>query len=92
MEETWMEPEQQQISPGEGETVDLAWEEPDQPRNGQGHEEDPGLPRAEGAKGEETFPLKYMDEIRTVNREEVTTLAQKGMDYDRVRSERDQLR
>lgn len=39
-----------------------------------------------------TFTLKHMDETKTVNREEVVSLAQKGMDYDRIREERDQLR
>lgn len=34
----------------------------------------------------ETFTLKHLDEVRTVNRDEVIALAQKGMDYDRIRS------
>lgn len=37
------------------------------------------------AQEPDTFSLKYMDEERRVTREEVVTLAQKGMDYDRVR-------
>jgi len=37
------------------------------------------------AQTTDTFSLKYMDETRDVTREEVVTLAQKGMDYDRVR-------
>ena len=37
----------------------------------------------------ETFTLKHLDEVRTVGRDEVITLAQKGMDYDRVRSKYD---
>lgn len=40
----------------------------------------------------ETFTLKHLDETRTVGRDEVVSLAQKGMDYDRIRTERDQLR
>ncbi len=36
--------------------------------------------------------LKHMDETRTVTREEAVELAQKGMDYDRIRTERDQLK
>ena len=36
-----------------------------------------------------TFDLKYMGEIKTVGREEVVTLAQKGLNYDRVLGERD---
>lgn len=37
----------------------------------------------------ETFTLKHLDDVRTVNREEVIALAQKGMDYDRIRSKYD---
>ena len=37
----------------------------------------------------ETFTLKHLDETRTVNRDEVIVLAQKGMDYDRVRGKYD---
>jgi len=45
------------------------------------------------AGGEEaTFTLKHLDEVRTVGRDEVVKLAQQGMDYDRIRTERDQLR
>lgn len=36
-----------------------------------------------------TFDLKYMGEIKTVGREEVVTLAQKGLNYDRILGERD---
>lgn len=37
----------------------------------------------------ETFTLKHLDETRTVNRDEVVALAQKGMDYDRMRGKYD---
>lgn len=33
----------------------------------------------------DTFTLKYMDEEKSVSREEIVPLAQKGMDYDRIR-------
>ena len=36
--------------------------------------------------------LKYMDETKSVTREEAIELAQKGMNYDRVKTERDSLR
>lgn len=36
--------------------------------------------------------LKHLDETKTVTREEAVELAQKGMDYDRIRTERDSLR
>lgn len=34
---------------------------------------------------DQLFELKHLDETRTVDREEVIVLAQKGMDYDRIR-------
>jgi len=34
---------------------------------------------------DETFTLKYLGNEKTVNRDDVVTLAQKGMDYDRVK-------
>ena len=37
----------------------------------------------------ETFELKHLDEVRNVSREEVITLAQKGMDYDRIKQRLD---
>lgn len=40
----------------------------------------------------DSFTLKYMDSIRTVGRDEMTALAQKGLDYDRIRGERDTLK
>ena len=39
----------------------------------------------------ETFTLKHLDETRTVDRDEVVALAQKGMDYDRMRGKYDDV-
>ena len=36
-----------------------------------------------------TFKLKHLNEVRNVSREEVITLAQKGMDYDRIKQRLD---
>lgn len=41
---------------------------------------------------DQKFRLKHLDEVREVDRDEVVELAQKGMDYDRIRSERDTLK
>lgn len=43
-------------------------------------------------KADQLFTLKHLDEVKEVNRDEVITLAQKGLDYDRIRSERDTLK
>lgn len=41
---------------------------------------------------DQRFKLKHFDEIREVGLDEMTALAQKGMDYDRIREERDNLK
>ena len=49
-------------------------------------------PAAE-TEGEDQFlELKYMNQSKKVSREEAKTLAQKGLDYDRIRGERDSLK
>ena len=40
----------------------------------------------------DSFTLKHMDEGRTVTREEIVPLAQKGMDYDRIKGQLDAAR
>ena len=61
----------------------------DQPEQEAGEQK----PETEAPAAAETqtdqFELKHLDETRTVNREEVITLAQKGMDYDRIREKYD---
>lgn len=37
----------------------------------------------------ETFELKHLGEVKQVSREEMITLAQKGLNYDHIREERD---
>lgn len=44
------------------------------------------------AEADQSFELRHLDEVKTVNREEVIALAQKGMDYDRVRAKYDELK
>lgn len=41
---------------------------------------------------DQSFELKHLDEVRKVGRDEVITLAQKGLDYDHIRQERDSNR
>lgn len=43
------------------------------------------------AETEELFDLKFNKEIRKVNRQEVTELAQKGLNHDRILEQRDHL-
>ena len=56
---------------------------------------DDGAEEPEGQQSEsadQRFELKHLEETRSVDREEVIKLAQKGMDYDRIREERDSIR
>ncbi len=59
-------------------------------------EEPAGKPEAEPTKEqkeepEELFDLKFNKEIRKVSRQEVTELAQKGLNHDRILEQRDHL-
>lgn len=68
-------------------------DEADQQKEEPVEEEEPTdeNPEPEGQEeaDQPTFDLKYMGEIKTVGREEVVTLAQKGLNYDRILGERD---
>jgi hypothetical protein len=71
----------EEAKPGERAADGARDPEPEGPGKQTGGAQEPGI-----------FTLKHLDEVRTVGRDEVVRLAQQGMDYDRVRSERDQLR
>ncbi len=57
-------------------------------------DEAPQVPGEEGEPADqpEMFTIKNRDETRSVTRDELISMAQKGWDYDQVREERDQLR
>lgn len=63
-------------------------DQPEAETEGNGEPEADEKPEAE-AKPDQAFELKHLDEVRTVGRDEVIELAQKGMDYDRVREKYD---
>ena len=71
--------------PGDEEETQAEGEEKPEGEDGDGKGE-------EQKESDQTFELKHLDETRTVNREEVIALAQKGMDYDRIRGKLDELR
>ncbi|UOO38254.1 hypothetical protein IZU99_03080 [Oscillospiraceae bacterium CM] len=52
---------------------------------------DDGKPLPNEREADQSFKLKYMGEEIDVTRDEVITLAQKGKDYDRIRSRAEQL-
>ena len=67
--------------------------EADQQTEEPGQEQQEETPEADTDAAEEpaeqTFDLKFLGETKTVNRDEVITLAQKGLNYDKVLAERD---
>ena len=80
-------PEASEQSEGDTETADQPEsEEPAQ----ETETEDSMDETAEDA--DQWLELKHLDETRKVNREEAKVLAQKGLDYDRIREERDSLK
>lgn len=68
----------------ETEAADQPAEEPAEANEeGAGDAEPPA--QEEAKETDQSFELKHLDEVRTVGRDEVITLAQKGLDYDRIR-------
>lgn len=67
--------------------------EADQQTEEPGQEQQEDTPEADTDTAEEpaeqTFDLKFLGETKTVSRDEVITLAQKGLNYDKVLAERD---
>lgn len=87
------------------EQVDAAWDDTDtadQPKEVEAPadepENTPEQPKDDQDGGDkpadqpEMFTIKNRDETRSVTRDELISMAQKGWDYDHVRQERDQLR
>lgn len=87
------------------EQVDAAWNDTelaDQPEPVEDHEQEPESTQEQPkddhdgenkpADQPEMFTIKNRDETRSVTRDELISMAQKGWDYDHVRQERDQLR
>ena len=70
--------------PTEGATPETDTADQHEPEKGES-----GTDKAEDKTAEketDQFTLKHLDETKTVSREEVVTLAQKGMDYDRLKA------
>ena len=68
-------------------------EQADQPEEESEEVEEPEEePAAEEKPADQLFSLNHLGEIKDYTREETITLAQKGLDYDRIRTERDNLK
>ena len=66
---------------------EAAADQPAEETEGEGKPEAEAEPQT--AENTDQFSLKHLDETRTVDREEVIALAQKGLDYDRIREKYD---
>ena len=77
---------EQEENPTETETEPS---EADQQTEEKGEEQQEETPAAEEEPAEQTFDLKFLGETKTVSKDEVITLAQKGLNYDKILGERD---
>lgn len=86
-EETGTETENQEteVPASEEESEEAAPDEVQEPAEAESKEQDEPSDKPEEKAAEETFTLKINKQERTVSREEVISLAQKGADYDRVK-------
>lgn len=72
-------------------------DEADQPEDGKPEEKpaetEEAKPEADAQDADQWLELKHMDDpVRKVSKKEAQELAQKGLDYDRIRQERDDLK
>ena len=82
------EPEapKEEIAEPEEEQADQPGEEPEET------EKSAEEPVEEEKPSDQTFTLKHLGESKDYSKDETITLAQKGLDYDRIRNERDALK
>jgi hypothetical protein len=87
--------EEESIDLSEPEAIDEDWNSPPDDKledQGETREEETAPAQAgtaDSAGSDQSFTLKHLGEVRTVGRDEVITLAQKGLDYDRIRGKYD---
>ena len=75
---------------GDGEAADGG--EADQPAHGEAEQADGAEPAEDVTpdEGDQTFTLNYLGAEKVVSKDEAVTLAQKGMDYDRIRQKHEE--
>ncbi len=89
--------EEENIDLNDPEAIDEDWNSPPgdkpEPQSEEQEEEDApeqdGGGTADGRGSDQSFTLKHLGAVRNVGRDEVITLAQKGLDYDRIRGKYD---
>ena len=82
--------EQQQEPPAEEQPADQPAEASEQPAETQQQEQQSQPDRQQEAP--RTWKLRHLDQEREVNEQELTSLAQKGLDYDRIRAKYDETK
>lgn len=85
-----IESEDGELGAEESETATTETETADQPDRDGGEQTD-GNAESKDENADPQFVLKHLGEEHTVNRDEVITLAQKGMDYDRIHGKYEEL-
>lgn len=85
-----IESEDGELGAEESETATTETETADQPDSDGGEQTD-GNAESKDKNADPKFILKHLGEEHTVNRDEVITLAQKGMDYDRIHGKYEEL-
>lgn len=83
--------EEEEVFPGGDGTGEADPQEPEAEAGQDGATETKKQTDGQG-EADQLFTLKHLDETRQVGRDEVVALAQKGMDYDRIRQDRDTAR
>ncbi len=84
------EPEDEDVIEEEPEKEEQADQPADEPE--EEPEESKEEPVEEAKTEDQLFSLKHLGETKDYSKEETITLAQKGLDYDRIRTERDALK
>lgn len=82
--------EQQQEQPAEEHPADQPVETAEKPAEAQQQEQQSQPDRQQEAP--RTWKLRHLDQEKEVNEQELTSLAQKGLDYDRIREKYDETK
>lgn len=91
---TWGKDDEDESDTGNDDIDDKAEPETDQTKEPPAEDNGPAedKPSADAEDADQYLELKHFDEIRKVGKDEAKVLAQKGLDYDNIRSERDTFR
>jgi len=86
------DPQENPPEPEEEVVTEEESEEPEEVAEEEAEVEETEEPAVEEKTEDQLFTLKHLGETKDYSKEETITLAQKGLDYDRIRQERDTLK